>query len=82
MAEQDRDRNFYRTKNYGVRVCVCVCVYLHDVPRADIVHMFYTCEVRTFNHERAHTRGPLLVLTSDSDSSSLKTQELTIKLWR
>ncbi len=28
-----------------------------------------------------HTRGPLLVLTSDSDSSPLKIQELTIKLW-
>ncbi len=28
-----------------------------------------------------HTRGPLLVLASDSDSSSFKTQESTIKLW-
>ncbi len=31
--------------------------------------------------KRGHTRGLLLVLTTDLDSSSLKIQKLTIKLW-
>ncbi len=36
------------------------------------------CEPLT---ESGHTRGPLLVLSSDSDSSFLKIQDLAIKLW-
>ncbi len=71
-----------------VCVCVCVCVCaracvracLHDVP-AKGGHCACSTHVKCRPSTKSrHIRGPLLVLASDLDSSSLKTQ-LTIKLW-
>ncbi len=43
--------------------------------------MYSPYQERTYNQEQTYTRCLLLVLASDSDSSSWKTQDLTIKLW-
>ncbi len=61
----------------GMSVCVCLC--LHNVPRADIVHVLHmrSADLRP----RADTLEVRCWLYSDSDSSCLQTQELTIKLW-
>ncbi len=60
-----------------VRVCVCILTQCaKSRHRACSTHA--KCGPST---KSRHTRDPLLVLTSDSDSSPLKTQELTIKLW-
>ncbi len=58
---------------HSMYVCVRLRAYLHIVLRADVVHVLYM--------PRADTQCPLLVLASVSNSSSLKTQELTPKLW-
>ncbi len=72
-----------------VCVCVCVCVRARVRVRACVLtHCAKSGHCECSIHAKCgpstksgHTRGPLLVLTSDSDSSPLKTQELTIKLW-
>ncbi len=42
-------------------VCVCVCVCAHartyTICQEQTLCMFYTCEVRTFNQERTHSRS-------------------------
>ncbi len=63
-----------------VRACVCVCVFTQC---ANSRHCACSTHAKcVLSTKSGHTRGPLLVLTSDLDSSSSKTQELTIKLWR
>ncbi len=66
-----------------VCVCVCVCVCMHVLTQCAksgrcVCSIHAKCGPST---KSGHTWGPLLVLTSDSDSSPLKSQELTIKLW-
>ncbi len=62
-----------------VCVCVCVCTLTQCAKNGHGACSTHAkCGPST---ESRHTRGPLLVLTSDSDSPPLKTQELTIKLW-
>ncbi len=63
-------------------VCACACARTYTMCQERTLRMFYTCEVRTFDQERTQSRSAVaVVLALDSDSSSLKTQDLTIKLW-
>ncbi len=63
---------------YGV--CVCVCVRARTrAPTQCAKSGHCACSTHAKcgpSTKSGHTRGPLLVLTSDSDSPSLKTQEL------
>ncbi len=64
-------------------VCVCACVRERAYTLTQCAKSGH-CACSTHAKcglltKSEHTRGPLLVLTSDLDSSSLKTQELTIK---
>ncbi len=56
----------------------CACVDTMCQERT--LCIYSPCQERTSNQEQT-TRCLLLVLASDSNLSSLKTQELTIKLW-
>ncbi len=67
-------------KKARTRVCVCVCVYTYTMCQERTLCMFYTCEVQTFDQERAHSMSAVgfnlrfgLVI--------LETQEWAIKLW-
>ncbi len=62
---------------------VCVCVYERVLTQcAKSGHCACSTHAKCgLSTKSGHTAGPLLVLASDLDSSSLKTQELTIKLW-
>ncbi len=68
-----------RSYIYG---CVCASVHAraYTMCQERTLSMFYTCKCRP-STKSGHARGLLLVLASDSDSSSFKTQESTIKLW-
>ncbi len=62
-----------------VCVCMCVCVLTQCAKSGH-----YACSTHAKcgpSTKSGHTRGPRLILASDLDASSLKTQELTIKLW-
>ncbi len=70
---------------HGLCVCVCVCVCVCARALTQCATSGH-CACSTHAKcgpltTRGHTRVPLLVLASDLDSSSLKTQDLTIKLW-
>ncbi len=76
---------FFPHIRYMIKNCILtcqrrVCVFWHNVPKAN-----YACSLHAKSGlptKSRHTLCLLLVLASDSDSSSLKTEELTIKLWR
>ncbi len=66
-----------------VCVCVCVCARARVLTQcAESGHCACSTHAKCgLSAKSAHTWGLLLVLTSDLNSSPLKTQELTIKLW-
>ncbi len=66
-------------RNVNILICMCVCVLTRCAKSGHCACSTHAkCGPSTNSR---HTRDLLLVLPSDSDSSSLKTQELTIKLW-
>ncbi len=67
----------------GMRYFALLCILVYVCIRcAKSGHCACSTQTRCGPSTKSgHTRGPLLVLASDLDSSSLKTEELTLKLW-